>query len=260
MAGRCPEQPCATGLTAPRGSCCSGCARATLPRSSAFPHLRATSSRSAEEEKWAMCTTVCKWSPWALHTQPRPHDACCYAAGTTRNGDSSQRRAASFEVCKARSIVMRKNSSLEARHWLLFLPTFMPPSDAKEDVFAPWEDLRPPVEAYSGNSVGHAGHARVGGRGRKSPAVSFGRDSQRGARVLQGNNEGSRAALLGCLGNTARGRAQARWATVWRPCHTGEALIVSEYARSLRCLLPAPTPHVVMLSAASWLSSWFWNT
>lgn len=86
----------------------------------------------------------------------------------------------------------------------------MPPSDAKEDLFAHWEDLRPPVEAYNGKSVGHGGHACVGGRDRKSPAVSFGRDSQRGARVFQEDKEGSRAALLGGLGNTACGRAQAR--------------------------------------------------
>lgn len=57
--------------------------------------------------------------------------------GTRVREELGADQAASFEVCKARSTVMRKNSSLEARHWLLFLPTFMPPSDAKEDLFAP---------------------------------------------------------------------------------------------------------------------------
>lgn len=101
---------CCTCSAAPRGSCSGSCARASWPCSRAFPCLRATLSRSAEE-KWSMCLTVCKWSLWASHT-PAPTSqclmmSCCWHTWlsavqlvpnmtTPGSGDSSQRRAWSW--------------------------------------------------------------------------------------------------------------------------------------------------------------------
>lgn len=62
-----------------------------------------------------------------------------------------------------------------------------PSSDAKEDLFARWEDLvyllRPPVEVYSGTQAEPAGDTMdipvLEAEDEKSPAVSLCRDSRR---------------------------------------------------------------------------------
>uniref|UniRef100_A0A8C8X410 Golgi associated RAB2 interactor protein-like Rab2B-binding domain-containing protein n=1 Tax=Panthera leo TaxID=9689 RepID=A0A8C8X410_PANLE len=86
----------------------------------------------------------------------------------------------------------KKKVPLEACHWTLFLPTIVHPPDAKEDLFACWEDLvylrRPPVKAYSGTLAQPAGDIIsipvLEGENKKNPAVSLCRDSWRRARVI----------------------------------------------------------------------------
>ncbi|XP_053073899.1 Golgi-associated RAB2 interactor protein 6-like [Acinonyx jubatus] len=84
----------------------------------------------------------------------------------------------SLELTRYPSTIKKKKVPLEACHWTLFLPTIVHPPDAKEDLFACWEDLvylrRPPVEAYSGTLAQPAGNIIsipvLEGENKKKPA------------------------------------------------------------------------------------------
>ncbi|XP_006767101.1 PREDICTED: protein FAM71C-like [Myotis davidii] len=116
------------------------------------------------------------------------------------------------------------------------------PSDAKEDVFAHWENLvlflRPPEDAYSGTRVVSAWDSMdipvLEAEDRKSPGVSFCRESQRGARVLRESSWRLPDCSLRLPGETACGRTQASRTTMWRPCYIWEVPSASEYPTYLR--------------------------
>ncbi|XP_036910974.1 protein FAM71C-like [Sturnira hondurensis] len=159
-----------------------------------------------------------------------------------------------------------KQLHLKLATGISFYLQLCPPSDAKGDLFAHWEDLvsslRPPVEAYSStHAVPACGMMDLPGleaEDRRSPAVSFCRDRE-GTQVLQESDQ----RLSGC---PARLMGETLHMGGLRP---DEPLGVLTLERSLVLLhirgpldvsCSDPIPNVAELSPASSLSSLFWNT